>query len=224
MITTIFFDIDNTLLDFNRCAEESIRKGFSEWNMVYDESVLSVFKRINHSLWAAIEEGTLTREDLLRIRWQRIFDELQINRCGKDFEQVFIRYLTQSHAEVPGALALIQYLAEKYTLCAASNAPHRQQQIRLRKAGMLPFFSQVFTSEELGYSKPSREFFDACFARLPSLSKKEVIMIGDSPSADIGGAAKYGLKTCWFQYEKTEPGTLQADYIVESLEEIKTIL
>lgn len=225
MITTVFLDIDNTLLDFGRCAADSIQKGFAEWQMPYDEAVLPVFRRINNSLWARIEDGTLTREELLQIRWQMVFDEMQIDCCGRDFEQVFIRYLTQSHEEVPGASELLRYLSQKYTLCAASNAPHRQQVIRLEKAGFLPYFTEIFTSERLGASKPNRAFFDACFAQLPGVSKDEVIMIGDSLSADIDAGKAYGLRTIWFNQDKEDTAAAsQADFIVESLTVIKKIL
>lgn len=225
MITTVFIDIDNTLLDFDLCAEDSIKQGFTDWNIPYDISVFKAFTEINNSLWKKIEEGKITREELLHIRWQLIFDKLRIKKCGVEFEEVFIKYLTESHSEVPGALSAVKYLSEKYIICAASNAPHEQQLIRLEKAGMLKFITHVFTSEKIGYSKPSREFFDECFRILKNTRKDEVLIIGDSVSADINGGADYGIKTCWFNHDVIDsPPQLKADYTINSLDEIKSIL
>ena len=225
MITTIFIDIDNTLLDFDLCAADSIRSGFADWKIPYTDFIFDTFREINESLWKRIEKGTLTREELLKTRWQIIFDKLGIKKSGIEFEQVFIRYLTQSHSQVEGAAELVKYLSRKYMICATSNAPHEQQLIRLEKAGMLQYITHVFTSEQIGYSKPGKEFFDACFAQLKNTNKDEVLLIGDSITADIDGGVSYGLKTCWFNHDKVAvPPDLKADHVFNSLEEIKNLL
>lgn len=225
MITTIFIDVDNTLLDFGKCADDTIQKGFAEWNLPYNKHVTDIFRAINRQLWSEIQQGTLSREKFLKIRWQMVFDALHIDRCGAEFENVFIKNLMTSHIAVDGALDMLQYLAKKYTLCIASNAPHEQQVSRLKKAGMMPYLSHIFTSGLFGYSKPQKEFFDGCFSLLPNTKKSEVLMLGDSISADIEGAKAYGLQTCWFNYDKEECTAVNcADYIINNFSEIRNIL
>ena len=57
------------------------------------------------------------------------------------------------------------------------------------------------------------------------MPKNEVIMIGDSLSADISGGVSYGIKTMWFNYDKIPVSAdIKADYIVHSLAEIKNYL
>ncbi len=225
MITTILIDIDDTLLDFDLCASDSIKRGFVEWGIPYKKAVFGAFKRINNALWRKIEIGQLTREELLRIRWQTIFDELGINADGAEFENTFIKYLIESHSEVPGALDALKYLSRKYTLCAASNAPHEQQLKRLEKAGMLEYISQVFTSESTGYTKPSEKFFDVCFSQLNNPEKSEVLLIGNSITADIKGGIDYGIKTCWLNRNGNRVGAKRnIDYVITSFSEIKNIL
>lgn len=225
MIAAVFIDIDNTLLDFGKCSEYSIKMSCEKYNIEYSDALNMTFREINRGLWNRIENGALTREELLKIRWQLVFDEMGIEGNGEEFEQLFIHYLTESHEETKGAYDLVKYLGAKYTLCAASNAPHEQQLIRLEKAGMLGFFSEIFTSERIGFSKPSAEFFDKCFFLLPNISKEETVMIGDSISADIAGGAKYGIKTIWFNEAKdAPPSDITPDYTVNKLCEIKNIL
>ena len=51
------------------------------------------------------------------------------------------------------------------------------------------------------------------------------MIIGDSLSADINGGVAYGIKTLWFNYDKASvPHHVKADFIVNSLDEIKNIL
>lgn len=223
-ITTIFIDIDNTLLDFNLCAEDSIKKGFNEWNIPYHADYFDVFNRINNSLWAKIEKKTLTIECLYDIRWQLIFDELGIIADGRKFEHIFRQNLSESSIEVEGALDLLKYLSKKYKIHVTSNAPHQQQIIRLKNAGMADYISEFFTSELIGYSKPSKEFFDECFKRLENVSKDEVILIGDSPTADIAGGMSYGIKTCWFNQNFTDKSMIETTFTISRLEEIRNFL
>ena len=224
MIKCIFTDIDNTLLDFQKCAASSIKSGFADWSLPYDDGVFPTFERINNGLWLQIENKTLTLDELHRVRWQRIFAELGIEADSEAFEWVFVKYLDESCDTVDGAEELCRYLSSKYVLCAASNAPYEQQRYRLEKAGLLPYFSHLFISEDVGFPKPGKEFFDECFRRLDNVSPEETVMIGDSLTADINGGADYGLTTVWYRHKKEAvPTDCRADHSVTRLEEIRDI-
>lgn len=225
MIKAILLDIDNTLLDFQKCSRAVIREGFARIGEEYNENVHRVFTEINDSLWDKIERGELTRERLHEIRWGLVFDKLNLKQDGRAFEQYFLDGLTKSHEPVDGAMELLEYLSPRYTLCAASNAFEQQQLTRLRSAGMLKYFTHTFISESLGFSKPSAEFFNCCMQQLGDIAKDEVMMIGDSLTADIRGGVSFGVVTCWYNHHRqTLPPDLKPDYVVDSLSEIKGIL
>ncbi len=225
MIRTVFLDVDNTLMDFNECAHLAMKKTFLEAGIPYREDMFPVFIKTNDELWHEIEKGTLTRDELHQIRWVRVFSRLGIDYDGVAFEKMFLRHLETTPALIPGALELLEYLSKKYTLCLASNASYKPQTKRLAHSGILPFVQHVFISEIMGVSKPKKGFFDICFSEIPDAKPEESIMIGDSLHADIGGAAEYGMKTCWFNfYNQPVPEGLSADYVVSSLDEIMTFL
>lgn len=225
MIKTVLADIDNTLLDFDKCAEYAIKCAFNEWKLQYNKRVSEVFFRINNELWNEIEKGTIDRVGLYRVRWLRIFAELGIDVDGQRFELDFVKNLAKSYQTVDGAEELLQYLSKKYTLYAASNGPHAEQLSRLANAGLDGYFKDVFTSERIGYQKPLKEFFYGCFELMNGALPSETIIIGDSVNADIMGGKACGLVTCFFNYrhimhEKNVP----ADYEVQTLEDIKSFL
>ena len=86
-------------------------------------------------------------------------------------------------------------------------------------------FKNLFVSDAIGYQKPTKEFFEGCFCRIPNFKKEETIIIGDSLSSDIRGGRSVGIKTCWFNPKKLENNTeYKADYEIASLDEIKNIL
>ena len=101
-----------------------------------------------------------------------------------------------------------------------------QHQIkRLTKSDMLKYFDDIFVSEKVGALKPAKEFFDVCFKEMGSPSLDEVIMIGDSLTADILGGAEYGIKTIWFNPDGLKaPDSPKPNHIVNNLLEIKNIL
>ena len=225
MIQTVFLDIDNTLVDFNECAKVSAQKAFHDLNLAYHDGVFTTFIEENDKLWLKIEEGTITREELHRVRWQLIFNRLQMDADGTLMEKLFLKYIEESLVLMPGALELLSYLASKYTVCLASNAPEKQQMKRLANTPILPYVDHVFLSETLGAAKPEKGFFDACFRCLPNASAETSIMIGDSLSADIAGGVSYGMKTCWFNpHHLPLPTAYNIDYVVHSLAEIQDIL
>ena len=78
MLKAVLMDIDDTLLDFGKCAEQAMRIGFAEWGLPYDDSTYATFTRINDGLWLMIERGELTTQQLFQFRWNRIFDALGI--------------------------------------------------------------------------------------------------------------------------------------------------
>ncbi len=222
MLTTVLLDIDNTLLDFHAGAEQCIREGFAAWGLPYTDQTFGIFTPINNRLWREIELGTRTREQLYQERWRIIFAALGIDADGPAFEVEFRQRLTKSAVPVEGAMEILPYLADKYTLCAASNGPYQQQIDRLQRAGMFDYFTHLFISEEMGHQKPTRRYFELCMERLGQPDKDGVMIIGDSLTADVGGGRDFGIKTGWYNHDKQEhPANLSADVTVEHLLDLK---
>ncbi|MBQ2696423.1 MAG: YjjG family noncanonical pyrimidine nucleotidase [Clostridia bacterium] len=225
MIKTVFLDIDNTLFDFDECARLATVKAFREMGLPYQDDFFPVFMEENDKLWQEIEKGTLTREELHRVRFCRILKRLNIDADGIVMENLFLRYIEDPPVLIPGALELLAYLSPKYTLCLASNASEKRQKKRLAPSGILPFIDKIFLSESLGVPKPEKAFFDACFACLPGAGPETSIIIGDSLTADVLGGINSGMKTCWFNPKGLPlPETYSVDYTVASLKEIQKIL
>ena len=223
-IKAVLLDIDNTILDFHEGARSAMLSAANEWGIVFPENYFETFLTINNALWHRIEQGDLTREELFKIRWPSIFDALGIDANGIEFEKDFRANLMYAAEPVTGAKAMLDYLYGKYPIYAATNSLYAQQTARLTKAGFMDYFSGMFVSEKIGAQKPSQVFYCHCIKSL-ALEPDEIIMIGDSLNADIGGAKQAGIVTCWFNFEGAprESGEI-ADYIIDSLDEIKKIL
>ena len=81
-IKAVFIDIDNTLLDFNKCALWSMQKAFEDYHLSFESSMFDTFNMINNRLWLRIEKGELTKEELYACRWNMIFALIGIDVDG----------------------------------------------------------------------------------------------------------------------------------------------
>ncbi len=223
MIKAIFIDIDGTLLDFEACVEESMRCGLLENGIEYKPEMLETFHKINDGFWRDLEKGKISFEELLERRWATVFDALGINLNGPKFETYFRKRLHESAIPMEGSFEMLEYLSGKYRLFAASNGPHEQQIERLRKADMLRFFEEVFTSGKIGAEKPSADFFTYCFDKTGDIKPEESVMLGDSLTSDMKGGNGFGMKTIWLNLKgKEKPEWV--DFEIKSLDEVKNVV
>lgn len=226
MIKAVFLDIDNTLLDFDAYVKDSMKVGFEKYGLKkYEDWMFPIFQEINHEMWGRLEQGTLSYQELLKIRWNKVFEALGISFDGWEFEQFFKDYLFDSAIPVEGAMELLEYLKGKYVICAASNGPYEQQVNRLTKGGMIGYFDYLFISERIGVAKPSKLFFEAAIRELNEILPEEILIIGDSLTSDMTGGIDSGLKTCLFDWKcGGDTKGLPIDYVVYTLQEIHEIL
>ncbi|MCI6731838.1 MAG: HAD family hydrolase [Lachnospiraceae bacterium] len=237
MIKAVLLDIDNTLFSFDGYVQYSMKHGFEKYGLrLFEDWMPSVFHRINNELWGRIEKGTLTFEELGKIRWNLVFRELGIVFDGVVFEQYFRKELFRSAIPEDGALDLVTYLSGRYILGIASNGPYAQQVNRLKIAGIHEKFQYIFVSEKLGVSKPAKAFFQSCLEEMNRqtgitdrkkeiIRPEEVMIIGDSMSSDMTGGIGFGMKTCFYNRKGiTLPENSGVDYVVRELKEIENIL
>ena len=227
-IKVVFLDIDNTLLDFDMAIRTGIEDGFKKFNLgAFSEEMFTTFERINSGLWERLQRKEITFQQIKDTRFNLVFKELGVDFDGIKFETNFREFLFNYAYPVDGAIELLNYLKNKgYIICAASNGPLNQQHNRLEVGKMRQYFDYLFISEDIGYSKPNKEFFDVCFSRMDNVyTSDQCVMIGDSLSSDIQGANNYGIKSIFFNKHKIhKPLTIEPDFEVLSLKEIEQIL
>ena len=224
MVEFLFLDLDDTILDFHKAERLAVSKTIRDFGVEPTEEILSRYHVINKAHWERLERGEITREEVLVNRFAVLFREL-----GKDVDptacaRAYEGNLSQGHYFLPGAEEAVKSLHEKYRLFLASNGTARVQQGRLTSAGLYPYFEKVFISQEIGFNKPSREYFDACFARIPGFEPGKAIMVGDSLTPDILGGINAGLTTVWVNPEGKPWGSIRPDYEIKALSQLEELL
>jgi 2-haloacid dehalogenase len=198
---TLLFDLDDTLLDFGAAEKLALRLLFEDQKIPLTTEIEAHYKKINHGLWRSFEEGKIDRDEVVNTRFFILFKEYGQEADGVLLEKKYRSYLEEGHQHVIGAFELITDLHNKYDLYIVTNGVSKTQDKRLRDSGLYPLFKDIFVSEDTGFQKPMKEYFDYVFARIPNFSVEEGLIIGDSLNADIKGGQLAGLDTCWFNPE-----------------------
>jgi YjjG family noncanonical pyrimidine nucleotidase len=196
--TWLLFDADGTLFDYDKAEMQALRQTFEQFGHAYQTEYLALYRPINQKLWVELEQGTITQAALQVRRFELLLQSLGIQGDGSAFGTCYLQNLAGAWALMDGAEEMIRALHPAYRLMIVTNGLKDVQRPRLNASPIGKYFDDVVISEEVGAAKPSRAFFDVAFARMGNPPKREVLLIGDSLSADIRGGIDYGIDTCWF--------------------------
>ena len=157
MVETLFFDLDNTLLDFNRAERAAIAKTLKSFHIVPEPSVLKRYSELNLAQWKLLEQGKITRDQVKLRRFRLLFAELNVDVPAKEAAHTYETLLAQGHYFIDGAEELLETLYGQYRMYLVTNGTLSVQKGRLKSSGISRYFEGIFISEELGYNKPGRE-------------------------------------------------------------------
>jgi len=225
----IFFDLDHTLWDFERTAEETKREMFKALNLKERgienyETFREKYVDINLALWALYRDDKIGKSDL---NFRRFYDTLVVlgiddRKLGEAMTSSFIEGISSTTHLFPFAKETLEYLFLKYPLHVITNGFEEVQFSKLKNSGMGRYFTNIITSEEAGSKKPDPEIFKFALRKTGALAK-ESLMIGDDLVVDMAGARQSGMDQLYVNHDNkkhNEPVTME----VFSLDEIIGIL
>lgn len=219
-LSWIVFDADDTLLDFQEAQNKAFYTMMEILEIKEDpQAFLGLYRKFNNELWRALEEGRISKEELIISRFKVFSDHVGMGSLQERMRLAYEEELAKNGDLIPGALELVQGLSRDFPLAIASNGILSIQKRRLAASGLDEFFKEVIISEETGFEKPQRGFFDVMMERIGEEDPRRILFVGDSLSSDMKGALAYGLRSCWYNpHNKTSE--LDIDYRVSSLEEV----
>lgn len=236
----VFFDVDDTLYDFERSMEYAfshLRKAFPRVLGAHGEDQLSQAYWSYYRGYGEDAKSELIHRDpdaFRRTMWQGA-----LARLGVEAGDAFVQELTdefQRHrpahwraAMFPGALDTLRDLkARGLRLGVMTNGPALVQRPKLEAFAYRDHFPEplVFVSGEFGARKPDPSIFVAA-AKAADVRPDECVMVGDAREFDMPAKA-VGFRTVLFDGRAKRPDcsadAWPPDAVVTTYDELRHVL
>lgn len=224
----LFFDLDHTLWDFEKNADETLRTLFEMHRLGrYDftvERFIERYSEVNHALWRLYQNGKLSQQQLRDIRFVRTLTKLGVpeTEVPTEISWQFTNILPQKAAVFPFTFEVLDYLRPKYGMHLITNGFKDIQYIKLASSGLAEYFGEVITSECSGFLKPDPRMF-AHALQLTGANAETSLMIGDNLECDVLGAYNAGIDQVYFNVDKRRHFA-ETTFEISCLSELKDIL
>ena len=219
----ILWDIDGTLLNFHMAEKAAICNLFQTFGLgSCTEEMLARYSMINAGFWKKLEKGELTKPQILVGRFETFFREYGLDvSCAPAFNEAYQLALGDTVCFNPGGLETVKALKGKVKQYAVTNGTLVAQRKKLAASGLDTLLDGVFISDVIGIEKPNIGFFQAVWQKIGPYAPDEVLIVGDSLTSDIKGGNNAGIKTCWFNPNRSPaPDALHIDYDIQELGEV----
>lgn len=204
--TAVLFDFDNTLFDSATSQARAFEATMHEAGIVDIESHLETYNRINDEMWAAVEAGTITLNDLRVTRWERLVAAHGLDADPAALSQRYLAGLGEEGDLYPTSISVLNELVEHVPLALVTNGFGPVQRMRIARLGLERYFEAIIISGEVGVSKPAVKIMELTFRQLGERAGTDALIVGDSLTSDIQGGINYGIDTCWYN-----PGALSSN-------------
>ena len=221
----VFFDLDATLWDFDRCSAEVLRHLFvvfrlNELEGLTADRFVEEYRNVTFLFWAMYRNKKITKETIREKRFLKTLKNLGYE-YSPDFDGIEDAYLDlcprKPHV-MPHAHQVLETLSDQYALHIITNGFSDTQQIKMEASQLTPYFHCIVTSD-CGYHKPDGRMFELALKQA-CCKPEEALMIGDSLEADIAGARDARIDQVYYNPHKivhNEPVTHEIGCLRELL-------
>ena len=199
---SIFFDLDNTLVDFKTAESQSLQlthKAFYQ-DFSPEHDFKDLFIKINRSLWQAAEEGKIDTKHIRTQRFKEINYHLDVTESPETIAQFYLHHLAEKSTWLEAAKEALKVLSASYKIAVITNGFTCVQRKKYALHGMDEWVSTLVISEEAGFSKPDKRIFESAFKEL-DCTAFDTLMVGDSLFSDYQGAINASMDFCWVNPE-----------------------
>ncbi|BDS13265.1 HAD family hydrolase [Aureispira anguillae] len=209
-ITTIFFDLDNTLINrdaaFLACLEHFFGENMPDY--YFGNEQFEIEKKDQH--------GYTTRAH---------FCEWFIHHYqpkGWD-ETNFWNYIKTNISNFVPPISIqlkakLLHLQKNYKIGILTNGSiiNQSRKIRQAKLDAIVPTEAIYIAQQFQLSKPNKRLFELILEQ-EGISANQMLYIGDDPVNDVLGAAQVGIQTAWVSHKRAWTSSIKPDFILENI-------
>jgi 2-haloacid dehalogenase len=193
------FDLDDTLLDFKASEQLSFVRTMQALGLNDGvDGLFPQYQAINVELWRSFERGEVSKDFLKVERFRQTFAQNGLDLDPAAASHLYLESLSDTVVLIDGAKQVCETLCAIGEVGIITNGVESIQSRRIASSGLGDHISFVSTSEACGYAKPDSRFFDYAARMARAFARHETVIVGDRLDADILGANRFGIDSCWF--------------------------
>jgi putative hydrolase of the HAD superfamily len=224
MITTVIFDLDDTLYD----EVDYCRSGFGAVaDFLADKAGYPPAKQIFEVLWKEFSRGN-----------HKTTFNASLEQFGIQYDNTLIEQLVEVYRNhvpniklPPESANILQQLSRRYTLGLLTDGFLPAQQLKVRSLGIEKYFKCIIYTEQLGRScwKPSPVGFEKLLRTLNAKPQNTAFLSNDEKK-DFIAPSKLGLSTiriirsAGIHVEPAGQPGVAAQYVIHNLSDLPALL
>lgn len=224
-ITTISFDADGTLWDFEGvmrhalgCTLEELRKFVPS---IPDSLSIETLIAIRDRVAEEQRDGRLTHEAIRLEAFKRTlqFIENPDDDLAVHLHELYLKHRFEDIQLFDDVLPALNALQGHYMMGLLSNGNTYPE-----RCGLGDYFQFVVFAQDHGIQKPDPRLFEIAIGGA-GCTKRQLLHIGNSFQNDVIGAKRAGVKSVWLNRQREDNETReQSDFEISSLTELTEIL
>lgn len=231
-VRAVLLDLDDTLVDHRhalRAALSALHRADERLGVLEFEFLLTEWQRLLEEMHEDVAIGRISVHESRVIRYRRFYELAGCSVGREEAESISERHLGEymiNRRVVPGALALIERLADRVPVAIVTNNTLHEQIEKLATFGLDHHVDALITSEECGVAKPDGAIFRCALERL-HVDARDAVMVGDSWDKDVIGATRAGIRAIWlnrFAERCPDPDLAVEIASFEPLDDVATIV
>ena len=223
-ITTISFDADDTLWDFQKVMRASLGFALAELRKIVSDTphTLTIERMIGLREQVAAElKTTVTNLEAIRLAaFERTLLSINIkdDDLAAHLNSVYLQHRIDDIQLFSDVLPALDALQCRFNLGVISNG-----NTPLERFGLAGRFRFVIFSQDYGVEKPDPGLFEIAMTQA-GCANHQLVHVGDSLENDVGGANKAGVWSVWLNRNGNRNDTdARPDFEIASLTELGNI-
>lgn len=213
--TTIFFDMDNTLIDRMEAAKLTYRH-ILKYSNIPDEDHDAVF----NTMWSLDDNGEYPKSKIFeKIASEYHFD----NQWVKNMTDLWFATLPEYTIIFEKTVSTLKQLKSRYKIGMITNGSFVMQSRKIEVANFSYLFDAIIISGEHNLAKPQKELFLLACNKIGCLPQ-EAYFVGDSIKNDIYGSFDVGMSPIYIWRDDSRKCPLENIPHIYTIEEVLEVI
>jgi putative hydrolase of the HAD superfamily len=226
LITTISFDGDATLWDFEKVMRHSLAITLDELRRrapgpACAELTVDKMIAIRNTVATELKGTTVNLEE---VRFQAFRRTLESVGCADDslaadLNALYLKHRFEDIKLYPDVIPALDALRRHFSIGLLSNGNGYPE-----RCGLPGRFGFVVFSQDVGVEKPAPQMFSAA-CKAAGCTPSELMHVGDSLESDVAGANGVGAVSVWLNRDGVQNSSvIQPDHEIRALSELTDIM